>query len=924
MKRFLSLLALFALLLAPRAAVRAMVALPGTLVTTFNLAPSKVLTDPIQARHRMYVLVPADNTLRVIDTITLAASTIIQLPVDSIPVDMTLSRDHSRLYIANAGSTVHAISVVGNLDGSLGPAPFYVRSISLPGPGLGVAATVDANTGDDLLFVLTTETIIMPNPDPTQPPVVTTITPVLLVDSMTDQIAKNPIGEDNVTHSFVGTSFDGTSVLVAGSLGLEQFRVSDGTRIAADPNLGVNAVQLVESNTGKYLCVPDPAGNGGGSPLTTLLFDANSLNRGTVGYYGTFSDPATPGPLAFTPADLFVYQLRFSTNGPEVVVFSTTTFLETASFPLPTNGLALSVTGRNTIALDSTGSFIFVGVSESFDTDATGQLLVVATGKGPLAPPVFAPVITSVLTATGTESVPFTYAITATNTPTSYGATGLPPGLIVNARTGVISGTTTDIGTFDVTISATNSGGTGTATLALEIDPQIAPVITSALTAFGMEGTPFTYLITASNNPTSYGASGLPAGLTVNALTGVISGTPADIGTFNVTISAANLGGNASAVLALEIDPNPIGEPPVITTTALPNGATGQFYTAPVTATNAPTSYGANGLPPGLSINTTNGTIAGIPTVSGLFSVILSATNDVGTGTVTLPLIITGVAVQRPVITSATTDTVVVGTFIVYQITATNSPTGYGANGLPTGLSINTGSGLISGTVAATGTFPIFLSATNAGGTGTATLTLTVVSAAAPVISSPATASGTLGQGFDYQITANNNPISYAASGLPPGLGIDSGDGLISGVPLAAGTFPVIVSATNVSATGTLSLTLTVASNVPVVTIVATVPKVTSGTDDSAAFTINRTGDLSQVLVVAYSIHGSARNGTDYVTISGRKKIKANKSSATIQIIPKGTDFGNVPKVVKLVLESAVTYQLGTDIKAKIKILPAN
>jgi hypothetical protein len=80
-----------------------------------------------------------------------------------------------------------------------------------------------------------------------------------------------------------------------------------------------------------------------------------------------------------------------------------------------------------------------------------------------------------------------------------------------------------------------------------------APTINSALTASGTAGTPFSYTITATNNPTSFSATGLPAGLSVNTTTGVISGTPTAAGTSNVTLSATNATGNGTATLALSV-----------------------------------------------------------------------------------------------------------------------------------------------------------------------------------------------------------------------------------------------------------------------------------------------------------------------------------------------------------------------------------
>src|SRR5438874_5003503 len=206
-----------------------------------------------------------------------------------------------------------------------------------------------------------------------------------------------------------------------------------------------------------------------------------------------------------------------------------------------------------------------------------------------------APVVTGG-TQTGTVGIAFTYQIVASNCPTSYNATGLPSGLNVNTSTGLISGTPaagTDAGSpYSVTISATNAGGTGSATLTLTINPA-TPVIQPPFTATGQVGVAFSYQITATNNPTSFNATGLPAGLTVNTATGLISGTPA-AGTdtaspYSVTISATNAGGTGSATLTLTIKP----APPVITSSLTATGTVGVAFSYQITATNNPTSYDA-------------------------------------------------------------------------------------------------------------------------------------------------------------------------------------------------------------------------------------------------------------------------------------------------------------------------------------------
>jgi hypothetical protein len=244
------------------------------------------------------------------------------------------------------------------------------------------------------------------------------------------------------------------------------------------------------------------------------------------------------------------------------------------------------------------------------------------------------------------------------------------------------------------------------------------------LTASGTVGVAFSYQITATNNPTSYNATGLPAGLSVNTTSGLISGTPTATGSFNVTISATNSAGTGSATLALTIAQTQ--QPPVISSSLTASGTVGVAFSYQITATNNPISYNATGLPAGLSVNTTTGLISGTPTAAGSFSVTISATNSVGTGSATLALTIAQ-AQQPPVITSPLTASGTFGQTFRYQITATNNPTSFNATGLPSGLSVNTTTGLISGTARGSGgIFKVTLSATNAAGTGTAILTLTI------------------------------------------------------------------------------------------------------------------------------------------------------------------------------------------------------
>ena len=98
----------------------------------------------------------------------------------------------------------------------------------------------------------------------------------------------------------------------------------------------------------------------------------------------------------------------------------------------------------------------------------------------------------------------------------------------------------------------TYKGGSGNDIQLLD-DRTIPITIISALADTALIGKNFSYAITALKSPTSFNATGLPAGLSVNAATGVISGIPTEAGLFNVTLTVSNETGADTATLSLRI-----------------------------------------------------------------------------------------------------------------------------------------------------------------------------------------------------------------------------------------------------------------------------------------------------------------------------------------------------------------------------------
>ncbi len=330
------------------------------------------------------------------------------------------------------------------------------------------------------------------------------------------------------------------------------------------------------------------------------------------------------------------------------------------------------------------------------------------------------------------------------------------------------------------------------------------PEITSASTAGGTVGQPFSYIITATGTPIiTYNATGLPGGLLFNGST--ISGSPAAAGTFNVALTADNNWGTGSKILVITVA-SP-GSPPVITSPVTASCTANQPFSYTISASGtAPITYATSSLPAGL---TRSGAVfSGSPTTPGTYNISISATNAVGSDNKTLALTV-NIPLVPPAITSPITASGTTGVQFSYVISATGtSPVTFEATGIPVGLSFNGTS--IQGVPTEAGTFNVTLSAQNDAGTDSKVLAISIIQAETPpVITSLLNVIGIASQQFSYNITATGTaPVSYTASPLPSGLTYL--DGVISGIPNATGTTQVSLHASNNAGTDDKILVITI------------------------------------------------------------------------------------------------------------------
>ncbi|MDB5256600.1 MAG: Carbohydrate-binding family 9 [Chitinophagaceae bacterium] len=327
------------------------------------------------------------------------------------------------------------------------------------------------------------------------------------------------------------------------------------------------------------------------------------------------------------------------------------------------------------------------------------------------------PVITSAATATGNAGSAFSYSITATNNPTSYAATGLPTGLSVNVSTGIISGIPTTAATYTVSISATNAAGT--------VSKNIGLTIGNSSGSTPYQGTPWPIPGTIQAENYDDGGEGIAyhdndainSGGQQRINQGVdVENTGDASGTYNIgwtasgewlkytvnvtttgvyTLQARVASPNSNKMMHVEIDGS------AVATVAVPNTTGWQIYQT-------------------VSVN-----ISSITAGNHVLRIYMD-TDGFNLNYITF------VSANSPSITSSINATATLGSIFSYSITATNTPTGYSATGLPAGLSINTSTGVISGTPVNSGTSMVTIQATNAMGTGSATLALSVSTANDP------------------------------------------------------------------------------------------------------------------------------------------------------------------------------------------------
>jgi len=731
-----------------------------------------------------------------------------------------------------------------------------------------------------------------------------------------------------ITGSPTGPAGTGAAAVTVKDSSNPQLSASANLSITIASQLGITTASPLSVGILNTAYTATVAATGGTTPYTwsaTGLPAGLTINASTGAISGLPTGPAGTGAANVTVKDSSNPQLRASANLSIAIVsplgMSTASPLSPGVLNTPYTATVAATGGTTPYTWSATGLPAGLTINASTGaisgspTGPAGTSAAIVTVKDSSNPQLSASANLSITIASqlaittasplspGVLNTAYTATVAAMGgtAPYTWSASGLPGGLTINAGTGAITGTPTGSGTSTVNVTVKDSGNpqqTTTASLLVTIVTQLA-ITTTSLPA-GVMNTAYTAPVVAAGGamPYTWSASGLPAGLTINASTGAISGSPTGpTGTSTAAVTVKDSSSpqhTATASLSITLVTQP-----AITTTSLPAGVLNTPYTATVAATGGTTSYtwSATGLPAGLTINASTGAITGAPTgPAGTSTVNVSVKDSTSpqlSASANLSIIVVS---QLGITTASPLSPGILNTPYTATVAATGGTTSYtwSATGLPAGLTINASTGAIIGSpTGPAGTTAANLTVKDSSSpqqTANASLSITLVSQLTITTTSPL-AGSVMNTAYTATVLAAGGtpPYTWSAPNLPSGLTINASTGVISGTPAGSGTSAVNVTVKDSGSpqqTASASLSITIS---PQLTFVTASPLTNGVLNAAYSVSMAGTGGAMPYTWSATNLPGGLSINASTGAISGAPTGSAGTSTANVTVKDSGS-----------------------------------